>query len=314
MDSDHVPWAQRPESRLLLILSSERSGATLVRDTLGCHSRLVTPANLFLLRYLDYDAWRAQQPAAIASLLEFFDLVGHPKSSEELDAMLATREAAEVYRKLFDYMTAEGILVDKTSAYGNELSSLERSRPLLPFYLRILRHPLGVVDADLRGKDDEKRHRAAQAGLHRRLLAPLTGAIRRINGSREALMRKRESKWARQNQNFRRFLGTVAPEQQLTIHFEDLVRDPKATVAAICRAMGLREEPGLLAQHDRCAAAGPRSAVRDVVPRRSGAAIPAFEWSNRMSESWLMPHTLQLLKELGVRRLANVSVASRRSA
>lgn len=298
-----VPWAQRPESRLLLVLSSERSGSTLMRYTLGRHSRLVSPSELFLMRFPEYDAWRTHKAVAMHSLLEFFALVGQPKSAEELDSMLATLETAEVYRRLFGFMPDGAILVDKTPAYGNELSTLERSRPLAPFYLRIIRHPLGVIDSHLRIKDKEKRQRAEEGSLPRRLLAPLTGAIRRLNGSREALARRREAKWVQQHRNFRQFLETVPADQQLTIYFEDLVQQPAPTIAAVCRAMGLAEEPGLLDFSGTRPEMNPHLGDPNFHTHTTIDSAPAFEWAARMSESWLMPQTLQLMKELRVRFL-----------
>src|SRR5437899_710828 len=42
------------ERRLILILSSERSGSTLTRVILGENSRIVAPQEVFLMRYPDY--------------------------------------------------------------------------------------------------------------------------------------------------------------------------------------------------------------------------------------------------------------------
>ncbi len=300
---DVVAWAERPEARLLMVLSSERSGSTLMRYTLGRHSRLVSPSELFLMRYADYDAWRGRKSVAMHSLLEYFELVGHPKTPEELDSTLATLEIADVYRRLFEFLPEGGILVDKTPAYGNELSTLERSRELTPFYLRIIRHPLGVIDSHLRIKDREKRERAESGPLHRRILAPLTGVIRRWNGSREALARRREAKWVQQHRNFRKFLASIPTDQQQTIYFEDLVRDPAATIAGICRAMGLVQEPGLLDFSGARPEMNPHLGDPNFHTHTTIDSAPAFEWANRMKESWLMPQTVQLMKELEVRFL-----------
>lgn len=315
MVADIIPWARRPESRLLMVLSSERSGSTLMRFTLGRHSRLVSPSELFLMRYADYDAWRTRKAVAMHSLLEFFELVGQPKSVEELDSMLATLDIAEVYRRLFAYMPEAAILVDKTPAYGNELSTLERSRVLAPFYLRIIRHPLGVIDSHLRIKDKEKRQRAEAGSLPRRLVAPFTDVIRRLNGSREALARRREAKWVQQHRNFRQFLETVPGEQQLTIYFEDLVQKPETTIAGVCRAMGLEQEPGLLDFSGTRPEMNPHLGDPNFHTHTTIDSAPAYEWSSRMKESWLMPQTLQLMKELQVRFLpAGGDAATPRSA
>ena len=46
---------------------------------LGEHQKVVAPSEMFLLRYPDYDTWRAEKPVAMESLFEFFDLIGEPK-------------------------------------------------------------------------------------------------------------------------------------------------------------------------------------------------------------------------------------------
>ena len=314
MAVDVTPWAQRGHARLLLVLSSERSGSTLMRFTLGRHSRLVSPSEMFLMRYVEYDDWRSRKSVAMHSLLEYFELVGHPKSPEELDSMLATLSTADVYRKLFEYLPAGGILVDKTPAYGNEMATLERSRELEPYYLRIVRHPLGVIDSHLRIKDREKRERAEQGPLHRRLLAPFTGVLRRINGAREALARKREAKWVQQNRNFRQFLATVPGDQQTTIYFEDLVREPEATILQVCRAMGLSEEPNVLEFGGDRPEMNPHLGDPNFHTHQTIDTKPAYDWAERMSESWLMPQTPQLMKALQVRFLPGDGAAPRRSA
>lgn len=309
MSADVIPWAQRPEGRLILVLSSECSGSPLLRQTLGSHSRLVSPSELFLMRYPDYDSWRTRKSQAIDALLEFFELVGYPKSTEELDSIFATREIADVYRMLFEYLPERGILFDETSAYANEVSTLDRSRPLLPYYIWLIHHPLGVIDTHLQTKDREKQQRAAEGALHRRLLSPLSGIVRRMNGSREALARKREAKWVQQNQNIRRFLDTVPHDQQVSLYLEDLVEGPEEIVPALCRMMGLEVEPEMLAFR------GARLARQREASPHSPKQLDTTsvnDWSKRMAEDWLMPHTLQLMKELDIRFLPKRDAAQRR--
>lgn len=80
------PWAARPGSRLIIVLSSERSGSTLLRVMLGEHSRIITAQEMFLLRYADFDLWQARKPVAMESILEFFVLLGQPMSEAAIDA------------------------------------------------------------------------------------------------------------------------------------------------------------------------------------------------------------------------------------
>jgi len=114
--------------RLILILSSERSGSTLTRVLLGQHSRVFAPQEMFLLRYPDYDTWRREKSVAAESMVELFDLLGTPRTIESLDRELAGMSSAAVYQWLLDQIPAAGLLLDKTPAYANNGDSLRRSR------------------------------------------------------------------------------------------------------------------------------------------------------------------------------------------
>src|SRR5262245_41276174 len=87
-------------ARLILVLSSERSGSTLLRVILGEHSRIVAPSECFLMRYPDYRTWRALKPVAIESLVEYFRLIGSPRTVADIDAECRDWSTPEVYRWL----------------------------------------------------------------------------------------------------------------------------------------------------------------------------------------------------------------------
>jgi len=294
-------WADRDDARLLLILSSERSGSTLLRFLLGEHSRLISPQELFILRYPDFETWRARKAVAIESVLEYFRLLGTPKTTAEIDAACRGRSAAEVCEWMFGFLPPRGILVDKTPAYANEAASLERSRPLHPFYVWLIRHPLGVIDSQVRLKAKLRGRKAVRGGALRTLRARAGGVLRRLRGHDEQVARVREAKWAQQNRTIAAFLRGVPAEQQCTLYFEDLVRAPEAELARFCAAVGLERE----------AAVGRLSAAPEMNPHlgdpnfhqhRQVDAEMAEDWSARFSEAWLRPETVAVMTEIGVRR------------
>src|SRR5437016_9525671 len=88
------------ERRLVVVLSSERSGSTLTRVMLGEHSRMVAPQEMFLMRYSDYRAFRNDVPVAIESLVEFFELIGQPRDAGAIDTAWSGMAARDVYRSL----------------------------------------------------------------------------------------------------------------------------------------------------------------------------------------------------------------------
>ncbi len=294
-------WADRADARLLLVLSSERSGSTLLRFLLGEHSRLISPQELFIFRYPDFATWRAGKAVAIGSMLEYFRLVGAPTSAAEIEAACRGRSAAQVCEWMLGFLPQRGILVDKTPAYANEMASLERSRPLRPFYAWLIRHPLGVIDSQVRLKAKLRRRKAERGSALDALRAGAGGVWRRLRGHDEQVARAREAKWTRQNRTIAAFLRGVPAEQQCTLYFEDLVRAPEAELARFCVASGLGREAAV----GRLAAApemNPHLGDPNFHQHRQVDAEMADDWAARFSEAWLRPDTLTVMTEIGVRR------------
>ena len=301
MAASRARWADRDDARLMLILSSERSGSTLLRYLLGEHSRLISPQELFVLRYPDFATWRARKKVAMESVLEYFRLLGKPMSAEAVETACRGRTAVQVYEWMLGKLPPRGILIDKTPAYANEMASLERSRTLSPFYVWLLRHPLGVIDSQVRLKVKLRRRKTEKASTLGKLRANVGDVVRQVRRHDEQVARRREAKWVTQNRNLAAFLRHIPREQQCTIYFEDLVREPEREVARFCAASGLEREAqvGTLGK-------APEMNIHLGDPNfhehRPVDAGMADDWLARYDESWLHPETLALINELGVRR------------
>jgi len=294
----HTPpglWAARPDARLIIVLSSERSGSTLLRVMLGGHSRIIAPQELFLMRYPDFDSWRTRKPVAMESLLELFELLDQPQTESTIAAACRGKSMVDVYKWLFDFLPAQAILLDKTPAYANDPSTLERSRPLAPFYVWLVRHPLGVIDSHVRVKEREQRRRP----LPRRMLRPLREAIERITDGLPAIARKREAKWLTQNLNVQSFLRQIPAERQAKVHFEDLVHNPEPVVRTLCEAIGIEAEAQMTRPETR-QVMNPNLGDPNFHLHGAIDAQPAASWTARYNETQLRPETLQLMQELGI--------------
>ena len=294
----HTPrevWAARPDARLILVLSSERSGSTLLRVMLGGHSRIVAPQELFLLRYPDFDTWRARKSVAMESLLELFDLLGHEQTEEGITSSCRGMPMVDVYKWIFEFLPAAAVLLDKTPAYANDVGTLDRSRALTPFYVWLVRHPLGVIDSHVRVKERERQRRP----LPGRMLRPLRDAIERLTDGLPALARKREAKWVLQNSNVRDFLRQVPAEQQAKVHFEQLVQNPEAVVRELCAAIGFEPEPQMVRPETR-QTMNPNLGDPNFHLHGAIDVQPAASWTARYSETQLRPETLALMQELGI--------------
>lgn len=231
--------------RLILILSSERSGSTLTRVVLGEHSRIVAPQELFLMRYPTYAAWRELKPVAIESLLEFFRLVGAEKTEEDVAHACRDMTVHEVYRWMLGHLGPGQRLLDKTPAYANEGETLRRSLGLEPFYVWLIRHPLGVIESHVRLKM-RGRHTGDLRGVARRVKDGFGRMAAAATDNLIPVARQRETKWVVQQTIIREFLATIPRERQVRIRFERLVREPEATIRTLCSAMDLDLEPAML--------------------------------------------------------------------
>jgi LPS sulfotransferase NodH len=285
--------------RLILILSSERSGSTLTRVILGEHSSIVAPQELFLMRYPTYAAWREQKPVAIESVLEFFRLVGIERTEAEIARTCATMSTHDVYRWMLDHLGPDRRLLDKTPAYANDGESLRRSLPLEPFYIWLLRHPLGVIESDVRLKL-RRRHTTDWRGIGRRLKDGVRRLAATSTDNLVPLARQRETKWVVQQTIIREFLAGIPAERQVRIRFEQLVREPEAAIGMLCEALGLEPEPAMLAacggrRRMNVHLGDPNFHTHDRIDPRT-----ADGWREHYSEEALTFETRRLMDALGI--------------
>jgi hypothetical protein len=265
---------------------------------LGAHSRVIAPQELFLLRYPDFETWRKQKPVAMESLVELFLLLGRPVADADIEAAGRGRSSVDVYRWIFEQMPAGTFLLDKTPAYANDATTLTRSAALEPFYIWLVRHPLGVIDSQVRLKAKEHRNRSS---LPRRAFNPLLSMMERWTNGLPAVGRDREAKWVQQNLNIRTFLRNVGRDQQVTLHFEDLVRDPESVVRCACSAIGISPEPRMIRPETRGQMMNPNLGDPNFHLHDGVDESPALAWQSRYDEGQLQQETLQLMQQLEVR-------------
>jgi hypothetical protein len=260
---------------------------------LGEHTRIVAPAELFFMRYPDYDTWRRLKPEASASATELFDLLDRPKTIAEIDAACRGRDTRGVYEWLFGFLPGNAFLVDKTPAYANTMEPLERSVAFSPFYIWLIRHPLGVIDSHVRLKQKDV---VGARRVRRRINQRVEGWL---DGGMSKLARRREEKWVTQNSNIHRFLASVANHQKHIIRFEQLVTTPVPTLQGLCAAIGIDFEPKVAAPHHKRRTmqpgiGDPNFDTHDRIDRE-----PANGWRQRFSEQSLAPETIALMRTIG---------------
>jgi sulfotransferase family protein len=283
--------------RLVLILSPERSGSTLLSFMLGGHSRIIAPPEMHLLAYPDFDAWRQGYPQAMKSLCFLMESLNLPSEEIAVEKEFAGWTPEAIYRRLLAQCEASRFIVDKTPQYSRNLAILQRAETLQPFYIWLIRHPLAVaasqIDLQL------KRRRDENVRLIKRLKYPLFRVIFALLRRREA--RRQIAYWADLNERLGSFLAGIPDHRRFTVYYEQLVRDPRGVMTGLCKALELGFEPAMLDPRANIPSSleGPLGDGK-ILERKTIDPTAADSWRTTYYESLLDQRTLDLMRKIGV--------------
>lgn len=229
-------WTSSSDSRnppIGLILSSARSGSTLLRVMLAGHPDLFCPPELHLLMFRSLRERAAGLPSPHfgqglqRALMELAGL-----DAPSADARVAGLQAADLsvqdtYRLLQD-LARPRLLVDKSPSYAERIETLERA--LTTFrearLVVLVRHPYAVIESYVRNR---------------------IGTMARSPASDPEAQAERH--WVLCNRNLLAFLArTGHPAHR--VRFEDLVADPDRSTRAVCAALGIDHRAEVLVPYD----------------------------------------------------------------
>ncbi len=220
-----TPAARNP--RMVFLLSSSRSGSTLLRVMLAGNERLFSPPELHLLYFTTMEHRRQalanewNDHLLTAPIQALATARGCP-IEDAADFVHAVERAAmpthEFYAALIRELDGK-LLVDKTPTYAMSLDVLRLAERDFdePLYIHLVRHPCGMIRSFQDGKLDQ-----------------LTPFMRNSRFSRRQLG---ELSWLITNDNISRFLAEIPPERQMCLRYEDLVRDTAGSITSLCRLL-----------------------------------------------------------------------------
>jgi acyl transferase domain-containing protein/aryl carrier-like protein len=224
-----APPAQKLPGPVFL-LSSPRSGSTLLRVMLAGHPDLFCPPELHLL---PFKTLAERQDALAENYLgeglqrALMDLVGLDGSaSQQLLAQWIEQgmDIPTVYDKLQEF-SGDRRLIDKSPTYGFSLSTLNRAEQIFDRakYIHLVRHPYAVIDSFVSNRMDKlfKIPDQEPYGLA-------------------------EQVWHSSNHNILSFLKQIEGDRHHTLCYEDLVRDPEQAMVALCQFLDLPFHPALV--------------------------------------------------------------------
>ncbi len=215
LSQSNQPKIERP---IAFILSSPRSGSTLLRVMLAGHPDLVVPPELHLLPFVDMQKRQQELDDSYLgeglqrALMALKNIDANQSQQLVTELVSSNTSTAEVY-KLLQQLAGDRFLIDKSPTYASDINNLFAAEELFSKakYIHLVRHPYAVIESFARMRMDK-----------------LLGAS---NSSPYALA---EDIWSASNNNVLRFAQTINPNQLLLVHYEELVAEPEKVMRQVC--------------------------------------------------------------------------------
>jgi acyl transferase domain-containing protein/acyl-CoA synthetase (AMP-forming)/AMP-acid ligase II/pimeloyl-ACP methyl ester carboxylesterase len=214
----------------VFILSSPRSGSTLLRVMLAGHPALYSPPELHLLPFetmADRNEELGLSQLGQGLQRAFMELknIDAQESQKLIDRLveenLSVRDVYEMLQKL----AGDRTLIDKSPTYASEKETLERAEQQFSDakYIHLVRHPYAVIESFARMRMDKL-----------------------VSSGNNNPYRLAESIWATSNQNTLDFFKNVDPERHHLVYYEELVSNPEGVMIKVCEFLGIDFDRALL--------------------------------------------------------------------
>ena len=212
------------------ILSSPRSGSTLLRVMLAGHPGLSSPPELHLLPFdtmqeRERELGVSQLGAGLKRAFMALKGISAAQSQKLVDELLEQNlSIAEVYRQL-QSLAGDHLLIDKSPTYASNRETLVKAEAMFAGakYIHLVRHPYSVVESFARMRMDKLVSNSAANPYE---LAELI--------------------WRESNQNILNFVQDIDPERYHLVYYEDLVSKPQAVLTQICDFLEVPFDPAVL--------------------------------------------------------------------
>jgi hypothetical protein len=232
------------DTRLIAILSTESAGSTLLSMMLAGSPSLLSPPELHILRWEKVRDWQINYPVARCSVEEIARQLGDERSGVlEPDPQQTT---SEYYASIIDLCSHAGAtLVDKTPAYALDRRVLERLEAFNPFYIWLIRHPLGVAASAI-----ARSAKRPQMGPGLLLRPKKLWRWLFFDRYERSLYRDRLARWLDHwrtaNSNILELMQAIDSRRYAVVHFEELLADPGWRMRELSAQMGVRYSNAML--------------------------------------------------------------------
>jgi malonyl CoA-acyl carrier protein transacylase len=215
---------------IVFILSSGRSGSTLLRVMLAGHPALYSPPELHLLPFETMAQWHKELAASYLveglqrTLMELKG-IDAPESRELVNDLVKQNLSIQEVYAMLQKLAGKRLLVDKSPTYADKRKTLERAEELFAKakYIHLVRHPYAVIESFTRMR------------MHTLL-----------NSGEENPYQLAESTWANSNQNILDFCENISPERHHLVRYEELVTEPTRVMEGVCEFLGIPFDSSVL--------------------------------------------------------------------
>ncbi|MCC0177306.1 alpha/beta fold hydrolase [Waterburya agarophytonicola K14] len=201
------------------ILSSPRSGSTLLRVMLAGHPDLSSPPELHLLPFETMQEREAELGVSqLGEGLKRAFMTLKDISAEESQALVESLiqenlSVAHVYQML-QQLAGERLLLDKSPTYASNRETLNKAENIFnnAKYIHLVRHPYSVIESFTRMRMDKL-----------------------VGSGKSDPYEMAELIWRNSNQNIINFAEDIDRDRYHLVYYEDLVSKPRQVMTEICQ-------------------------------------------------------------------------------
>ena len=212
------------------ILSSPRSGSTLLRVMLAGHPNLYSPPELHLLPFENMQAREtelgiSQLGEGLKRALMALKNISASESQELVEHLIEQNLSIKEVYQLLQQLAGGRMLIDKSPTYANSRETLARAENIFhnAKYIHLVRHPYAVIESFARMRMDKL-----------------------IGGGDRDPYQLAESIWRQSNQNVLDLLGEIDSDRYHLVKYEELVAQPQTVMEGICNFLDIPFDPAVL--------------------------------------------------------------------
>jgi acyl transferase domain-containing protein/acyl-CoA synthetase (AMP-forming)/AMP-acid ligase II/pimeloyl-ACP methyl ester carboxylesterase/acyl carrier protein/NAD(P)-dependent dehydrogenase (short-subunit alcohol dehydrogenase family) len=230
----HSPTPQRSHSPLTspiaFILSSPRSGSTLLRVMLEGHPDIASPPELHLLPFETMKARETELGIShlgegLQKALMTLKNIDAAASQELVESLVRDNLTIREVYQMLQQLAGNRLLVDKSPTYASSRETLDRAETIFKNakYIHLVRHPYAVIESFARMRMDKL-----------------------IGSSTSDPYKLAETIWQDSNQNVLDFCSEIDPSRYHLVHYEELVARPQQVMTEICQFLNIPFNPAVL--------------------------------------------------------------------